>query len=51
VFELDRARDLLWAAGVYVEMGMGCTGPVILVNGEDMEQAVEILVKEGLLSR
>ena len=36
----------LWKAGIYADSGMGCTGPVILVNEARREAARKIL-REG----
>ena len=47
ILELDSACRALWKDGIYSESGMGCTGPVILVNSEKGSQAVEVLKKAG----
>ena len=31
ILELDEAVRVLWAAGIYAETGMGCTGPIVMV--------------------
>ena len=46
VMDLDSAREVLWAKGIYAETGMGCTGPVILVSDANGEKA-ELLLKEA----
>ena len=46
IFDLDSAVDLLMAKGIYAESGMGCTGPVVLVNDKRHEAARGIL-REG----
>lgn len=43
ILELDNACKVLWKEGIYSESGMGCTGPIILVNPEDLLKAREIL--------
>lgn len=43
ILELENACKALWKEGIYSESGMGCTGPIILVNPEDLEKAKEIL--------
>ncbi|SHK66530.1 hypothetical protein SAMN02744037_02770, partial [Tepidibacter formicigenes DSM 15518] len=40
----------LWKNGVYAESGMGCTGPIVMVNEEKVEKASDILAKEGYIS-
>lgn len=47
ILELENACRTLWKADIYSESGMGCTGPIILVNEEDGEKAKEILRKNG----
>jgi len=48
ILELDNACKVLWKEGLYSESGMGCTGPIILVNEEEGTKAVEILEKAGI---
>jgi len=47
VMELEDAVKLLWKNGIYAESGMGCTGPVILVAEDKVENAIEHLKKGG----
>lgn len=47
VLELDDALKVLYKEGIYCESGMGCTGPVILVNEEEGKNALALLKKEG----
>ncbi|RKL64343.1 glycine reductase [Thermoanaerobacteraceae bacterium SP2] len=49
VLQMEEAANTLWKSNIYAETGMGCTGPVILVAGEDLKQAVYILKAEGYL--
>lgn len=49
VLQMDDAVYVLWENNVYAESGMGCTGPVILVNEDDLQDASTILEKSGLL--
>lgn len=47
ILELENAVTTLWKVGIYAESGMGCTGPIILVNDEDGEAAkTELKAKE-----
>jgi len=48
ILELENACKVLWKEGIYSESGMGCTGPIILVNEEDGSAAIEILIKSGM---
>lgn len=43
VIEIEDACKALWKAGIYAESGMGCTGPVVMVNGDDKAKSLEIL--------
>jgi len=43
ILELDEAVRVLWAAGIYAETGMGCTGPIVMVAPDDRDRAVEAL--------
>lgn len=47
ILELENACKVLWKEGIYSESGMGCTGPIILVNEEEGEQAKSILKNAG----
>lgn len=50
ILELDNACRSLWKQGIYSESGMGCTGPIILVNSDDAEKARKVLKEAGFLS-
>ena len=50
IMDLEDAVRALWKEGVYAESGMGCTGPVVLVNEGKIDQAVEILKKAGFIA-
>lgn len=50
ILELENAVRELWKNGVYSESGMGCTGPIILVNEDEGEQAREVLKKSRFLN-
>lgn len=43
ILELDDAVKSLWKERIFASTGMGCTGPVILIAGEDKEKAIKIL--------
>ncbi|MGX6977910.1 glycine/sarcosine/betaine reductase complex component C subunit alpha [Vagococcus elongatus] len=49
VMELEDAVSVLWKENIYAESGMGCTGPVILVNEQWIESAEQLLKKEKFL--
>ncbi len=46
ILVLEDAVKLLWKKGIYATSGMGCTGPVIMVAGEDAS-AAEAALKEA----
>lgn len=39
ILEIEDAKSTLWQEGIYAETGMGCTGPVVMVNPETLDQA------------
>lgn len=47
IMELDDAVNILWKKGIYAESGMGCTGPVVMINEARLCQAIEELSKGG----
>ena len=47
IMELDEAVEVLWAEGIYAESGMGCTGPIVMVNEAKLNTAIKILAKAG----
>ena len=49
IFDLDNAVALLKSKGIYAESGMGCTGPVVLVNDKKHHDALEILKQGGFV--
>ena len=50
VMDLDEAVSLLMNEGIYAESGMGCTGPIILVNPVNEKRTVELLIKNKFIS-
>jgi betaine reductase len=49
IFDLDKAVALLKSKGIYAESGMGCTGPVVLVNDKKHHEALAILKQSGFV--
>ena len=49
VMEMESAAHALWREGIYAETAMGCTGPVVRVQAQAKDAAVEILKKAGFL--
>ena len=49
VLDIDDAVIAVWKVGIYAEGGMGCTGPVVLVNEEKVEAATEAIKAAGYL--
>ncbi len=50
ILELEDAVKVLWKNGYYAESGMGCTGPIVLVNEEKFGMCYDILLKEGYVT-
>lgn len=50
IMDLDAACEALWKEKVYAESGMGCTGPIVLVNEKNHTNAIEILTKAGYVA-
>lgn len=50
VMDLDSAVNALWKESIYAESGMGCTGPIVLVNEANKEKAREVLKKAGFIA-
>ncbi len=49
VMDIEDAAICLWKEGVYAETGMGCTGPVVLVNEANEPKSREILSAAGFI--
>ena len=47
ITDLEEAVAALWKVGLYAESGMGCTGPVVLVNEETFAKAQKVLADGG----
>lgn len=51
IMDLEDAVKLLWKNGVYAESGMGCTGPIILVNDANTDSAIKILADNEYIAK
>ncbi|MDO4679993.1 MAG: glycine/sarcosine/betaine reductase complex component C subunit alpha [Aerococcus sp.] len=49
VLDLEEAVKALWKADIYAESGMGCSGPIVLVNPAKFERAEQIVKDNGFL--
>ena len=49
ITDLDEAVTALWQENIYAQSGMGCTGPVVMVNEEKLKQAETILSAKGFI--
>ncbi|HHV38082.1 MAG TPA: glycine reductase [Tepidimicrobium sp.] len=47
IMDLEDAVRALWKEGIYAESGMGCTGPIVMVNEEKIDNAIKILSEAG----
>ncbi len=43
ILEIEDAKTALWKVGIYAETGMGCTGPVVMVNKDLHDKAKDAL--------
>lgn len=50
IMDLEDAVKNLWKNGIYAESGMGCTGPIVMVNEQRVENAINALAKAGYIS-
>lgn len=49
ILSLDDAVRVLWKEGIYASSGMGCTGPVVMVNETKVGVATQILTDAEFL--
>jgi hypothetical protein len=49
ISDLDDAVLELWKAEIYAQSGMGCTGPVVMVNEGKLSKAEEVLKAKGFV--
>jgi len=50
ILDIETARDALWSKMIFARTGMGCTGPVVMVAQDDLEQARQILKDSGFIA-
>ncbi|CCQ95237.1 Glycine/sarcosine/betaine reductase complex component C subunit alpha [[Clostridium] ultunense Esp] len=50
IMDLEDAVKVLWKEGIYAESGMGCTGPIVMVNEERLAKSIEILSEAGYVA-
>lgn len=51
IMDLEDAVKALWKKGIYAESGMGCTGPIILVNEAKLKDAINVCIEAGYVSK
>ena len=51
IIDLDSAVEVLWKGGIYAETGMGCTGPVVMVAEDQLDEAAALLKNEGYITK
>ena len=51
IMDLEDAVQKLWKAGIYAESGMGCTGPIVMVNEAKEQEAMKILAEAGYVTQ
>ena len=47
IMELEDAVQVLWREKIYAESGMGCTGPIVMVNEDRLSEAMKVLRSAG----
>jgi len=50
ITDLDDAVAALWGENIYAQSGMGCTGPVVMVNEGKLKQAESVLTSKGFIT-
>lgn len=50
ILEMEDAVQALWKEGIYASSGMGCTGPVVMVNSSKLDAAKKVLAKAGFMA-
>lgn len=50
IMDLDDAAKVVWAGGIYAESGMGCTGPILMVPEDKIEESTALLAKAGFVA-
>ena len=50
ILDIEIARDALWLQQIFARTGMGCTGPVVMVARDDLEQARLVLRAAGFIA-
>ena len=50
IMDLEDAVEALWQAGIYAESGMGCTGPIVRVNEDKIDNAAAVLAEKELIT-
>lgn len=50
IMDLEDAVKVLRKLGIYAESGMGCTGPIVMVNESRISKVVEILARENFIT-
>ncbi|GAA0177512.1 glycine/sarcosine/betaine reductase complex component C subunit alpha [Clostridium sediminicola] len=51
IMELEDAVKALWKNGIYAESGMGCTGPIVMVQETKVAEAREVLQCVGFIAK
>lgn len=51
IMDLEDAVKVLWKNSIYAESGMGCTGPIVMVNEEKLNKALSVLAETGYIPK
>jgi hypothetical protein len=47
IMDLEKAVEVLWKEGIYAESGMGCTGPIVMVNTSKLDKSLLVLKEKN----
>lgn len=50
ILEMEDAVQALWKESIFASSGMGCTGPVVMVNSSKLDAAKKVLAKAGFMA-
>lgn len=51
IMDLEDAVAEIWKNKIYAESGMGCTGPIVMVNERNIDIAKKMLIDAGFLAK
>ena len=49
ILDIEDAKEACWKAGIFAKTGMGCTGPIVMIAGENRDKAAAALKAAGYI--